>query len=37
MVVAANTTKYTIENDLTKKTKKEKQTNKHTDKWHVLI
>jgi len=36
MVVTANTTRYTIENDLTKKEKKEK-TNKHTDKWHVLI
>jgi len=36
MVVTANTTKYTIENDLTKKRKKGK-TNKHTDKWHVLI
>jgi len=37
MVVAANTTKYTIENDLTKKRKKEKkQTNTQT-KWHVLI
>jgi len=35
MVVAANTTKYTIENDLTKKRKERK--NKHTDKWHVLI
>jgi len=29
MVVTANTTKYTIENDLTKKRKK---ANKHTDK-----
>jgi len=35
MVVTAKTTKYPIENDLTKKRKKEK--NKHTDKWHVLI
>ena len=33
VVVTANTTKYTIENHLTKKRKK----NKHTDKWHVLI
>jgi len=32
MVVTANTTKYTIESNLTKKEKKEKQTNKHTDK-----
>jgi len=32
MVVTANTTKYTIENDLTKKRKKGKKTNKHTDK-----
>ena len=32
MVVTANTTKYTIENDLTKKRKKKKKTNKHTDK-----
>ena len=31
MVVTASTTKYTIENDLTKKRKK-KKTNKHTDK-----
>ena len=31
MVVTANTTKYTIENDLTKKEKKTK-ANKHTDK-----
>jgi len=37
MVVTANTTKYTIQNHLTKKEKKKKQTNKHTDKWHVLI
>ena len=37
MVVTANTTKYTIENDLTKKRKKrKKQTNTQT-KWHVLI
>ena len=37
-IVTANTTKYTIENDITKKEKKEKKkTNKHTDKWHVLI
>jgi len=37
MVVTANTTKYTIENDLTKKEKKnKKQTNKHTDKWMYL-
>jgi len=36
MVVTANTTKYTIEKDLIKKEKR-KQTNKHTDKWHVLI
>jgi len=35
MVVTTNTTKYTIENDLTKKEKR-KQTNKHTDIWHVL-
>jgi len=34
MVVTANTTKYTIENNLTKK---EKKTNQHTNKWHVLI
>jgi len=27
MVVTANTTKYTIENDLTKKEKKEEKTN----------
>jgi len=35
MVVTANTTKYTIENDLTKKDKKRKKrkkANKHTDK-----
>ena len=34
MVVTANTTKYTIENDLTKKEKKKKKkkTNTHTDK-----
>jgi len=35
MVVTANTTKYTIENDLTKKEKKKKKkqnNNKHTDK-----
>jgi len=32
MVVTANTTKYTIENDLTKKRKKKKKANKHTDK-----
>jgi len=33
MVVTAHTTKYTIENDLTKKRKKEEEkTNKHTDK-----
>jgi len=32
MVVTANTTKYTIENDLTKLRKKEEKTNKHTDK-----
>jgi len=32
MVVTANTTKYTIENDLTKKEKRRKKTNKHTDK-----
>ena len=32
MVVTANTTKYTIENDLTKKEKKEnKQTNTQTN------
>jgi len=31
MVVTANTTKYTIENDLTKKENKERK-NKHTDK-----
>jgi len=31
MVVTSNTTKYTIENDLTKK-EKNKKTNKHTDK-----
>jgi len=30
MVVTANTTKYTIENDLTKKEKKNKQTNTQT-------
>jgi len=34
MVAAVNTTKYTNENDLTKK---EKRKNKHTNKWHVLI
>jgi len=32
MVVTANTTKYTIENELTKKKKKKKKTNKHADK-----
>ena len=32
MVETINTTKYTIENDLTKKEK-----NKHTNKWHVII
>jgi len=32
MEFGLNTTKYTIENDLTIKTK-----NKHTNKWHVLI
>jgi len=39
MVATVNTTKYTIENDLTKKEKKKKQekTNIHTNKWHVLI
>jgi len=36
MVATVNATKYTIENDLTKKEKK-KKTNKHTNKWHVLI
>jgi len=36
MVATVNTTKYTIENDLTKKEKKEKR-NIHTNKWHVLI
>jgi len=30
MVVTANTTKYTIENDLTNKRKKEQKTNKQT-------
>jgi len=37
MVATVNTTKYTIENDLTKKEKRKKQTNIHTNKWHVLI
>ena len=33
-----NTTRYTIENDLTKKDKKiKKRKTKHTNKWHVLI
>jgi len=31
MIVAANTTKYTIENDLTKKKKQKKQTNTRTN------
>jgi len=38
MVTTVNTTKYTIENDLTKKRKKrknKKKTNMHTNKWHV--
>jgi len=35
MVATVNTTKYTIENDLTKKEKKKR--NIHTNKWHVLI
>ena len=35
MVATINTTKYTMENDLTKKEEKEK--NKHTNKWHVFI
>jgi len=30
MVVTVNTTKYTIENDLTKKKKKKEKTNKQT-------
>jgi len=40
MVATVNTTKYTIENDLSKKKKIEKNkknTNIHTNKWHVLI
>ena len=41
MVATVNTTKYTIENDLTKKEKKEKNKKKqekttiHTNRWHV--
>jgi len=31
MVATANTSKYTIENDLTKKRKKRKKTNKQTN------
>jgi len=34
MVATVNTTKYTIENHLTKK---EKTKNKHANKWHALI
>jgi len=39
MVATVNTTKYTIENDLTKKKNKKnkKKTNIHTNKWQVLI
>jgi len=40
MVVKVNTTKYTIENDLTKEKEKniKKQTNIQPNvKWHVLI
>jgi len=42
MVATVNTTKYTIENDLTKKEKKKKKKRKkqtyiHTNKWHALI
>jgi len=37
MVATVNTTKYTIENDLTKKRKTNKKTNKYTNKWHALI
>jgi len=37
-VATVNTTKYTIENDLTKK-EKNKQTHTHTqtNKWHLLV
>jgi len=38
MVATVNTTKYTIQNDFTKKRKKEKRKKYiHTNKWHVLI
>jgi len=37
MVVTANTTKYTIENDLTKKRKKEKKTNRHTQTYFMYL
>jgi len=36
MVVTVNTTKYTIENDLTKKKRKKGKTNIHTNKWDIL-
>jgi len=37
MVVTANTTKYTIENDLTKKEKKKKKTNTQANFYNVYF
>jgi len=37
MVATVNTTNYTTENGVPIKKKKQQQTNKHTNKWHVLI